>query len=74
MMLSRRYVRFIHHPNGSTNVLCSISKSLCGCTCTRMTLSTFEESCGRPWLNFVISAPYGRLCLSLIVTGVVKGY
>jgi hypothetical protein len=74
MMSLRRYAHFLHHPNDSTNVLSSISKSLCGYTCIRTTLSTFEESCGRLWLNFVISAPYGRLCSSLIVTGVAKGY
>ena len=42
-MLSRRCVRPSHHMNGFINAFCSISRSLCEYTYTRMILSKSEE-------------------------------
>ena len=72
-MLSRRCVGSCYHPNDSANAVCSISKSLCEYTSTRMTSSMFEESYGCIWLNFVRPAPYERSYSFRIVSGVGKG-
>lgn len=73
-MLLRRCVRSLQHMGSHVNAVCSILKSLCGYTCTRMTLSMFKESCGCLWLNLVRSAPYERSCSFRTDTGVEKGY
>ena len=63
-----------HHPNGSVNPFCSISRNLCEYTYTRMILSKSEESYARLLLNFPHPAQYEKSCSFQIVTGVVKGY
>jgi len=67
-------VRPSHHLNGSINAFCSISRSLCEYTYTRMILSKSEESYARLSLNPPYQAQSERSCSFRTVTGVVKDY